>query len=431
MRQQDRHLIPLWRRIGIWPTSVGTSFCGFSRRYHLQRGMKFVLICFGMSTSLSVVAALLADPIISHTDSSLIVSKVISSRTAETLRGPAITGTSTLPPGPTYSHPIESNGSFAAIRKLDAFLLGVNLSGGEYNLNNDEYGRDYIYPDNIIIGYYAGKGMKVIRLPFLWERVQTALNGPLSLTELAHIDIVVKSANSEGVKVILDPHDFGQWRGSDIGSPAVPTSSFVDFWSKMARHYKGMPNVIFGLMNEPYRQSGQQWATIAEAAIMAIRQTGAPQQILVPGCNFDSGWIWDLGGNSQALAVTISDPFHNISFEVHQYLDGDASGTHFSPITEPNSGAHRLAAVTSWARRNRNKLFLGEFGVPSDQQSLLALSNMLTYLKQNSDVWEGGTYWAGGAWWGQYPMSIEPAGHPGAYIDKPQMAILQGALKTD
>src|SRR6185312_4722238 len=51
---------------------------------------------------------------------------------------------------------------------------------------------------------------------------------------------------------------------------------------------------------------------------------------------------------------------------------------------------------------------------------LQALDNMLTYIKQHTDVWSGVTYWAGGPWWGPYMFSIEPQNG----IDKPQMGIL-------
>ena len=43
-------------------------------------------------------------------------------------------------------------------------MLGVNLSGGEYKESGLAYGRDYIFPSNAEIDYYAGKGIDVIRV---------------------------------------------------------------------------------------------------------------------------------------------------------------------------------------------------------------------------------------------------------------------------
>ena len=73
------------------------------------------------------------------------------------------------------------------------WLLGVNLAGAEFasQKNPGTYGVDYIYPSHSEIDYYANAGMSVIRLPFLWERLQTSAYGPLDASQLAHIDDVV------------------------------------------------------------------------------------------------------------------------------------------------------------------------------------------------------------------------------------------------
>ena len=49
---------------------------------------------------------------------------------------------------------------------------------------------------------------------------------------------------------------------------------------------------------------------------------------------------------------------------------------------------------------------------------------MLTHVDFNSDVWLGGTYWAAGPW-NQDSFSIEPDVVGGAYVDRPQLAVLQ------
>ena len=63
-------------------------------------------------------------------------------------------------------------------------MVGVNLSGLEFapsglpGVINDTY----IEPTHGEIDYYAAKGMNVIRLPFLWERLQPVQRGPLDRT---------------------------------------------------------------------------------------------------------------------------------------------------------------------------------------------------------------------------------------------------------
>jgi aryl-phospho-beta-D-glucosidase BglC (GH1 family) len=59
------------------------------------------------------------------------------------------------------------------------------------------------------LDYYSSKGLKVIRVPFDGNRMQSLRNGPLSATEVADLDAVVTYANSKGLTVILDPHNYG------------------------------------------------------------------------------------------------------------------------------------------------------------------------------------------------------------------------------
>jgi uncharacterized membrane protein YgcG len=287
-------------------------------------------------------------------------------------------------------------------------------------------GSDYIYPSNQEIDYYASQGMTVIRVPFLAERLENNPNGPLSQQDLSQLQSVVSYAATKGIDVDLDMHNYGTVWGQEILPGSSTEQAYDNLWGQLATAFKSDPNVIFGLMNEPNTQTPTQQATIDNDAIAAIRQTGASQEVFVPGTDWTGGWTWVSSGNAAAInPQTIHDPDNNWAIEVHQYLDSDGSGTNFGPITDPNIGVERLTSVTQWAQQNGVKLFLGETGVPSDGQSLTALQNMLSYMEQNSSVWQGVAYWAGGQWWGSYPFSIEPSGLGTSNVQNaPQMNIL-------
>ncbi len=304
-------------------------------------------------------------------------------------------------------------------------LLGVNLSGAEYG--NPVTGRlnyDYVYPTTSEIDYFASLGLNTIRIPVAWQRLQPAQDGPLSATQLAQLDTLVAYAASKGVTVDIDLHNYGAGFGAEVGSAQTPDSSFANFWSQIAEHYKNAPNVIFGLMNEPNAQTPAAWAVAAQDAVNAIRATGAAQEILVSGSDWDTASSWVSSGNA-ATVGEITDPLNNVVFEVHQYFNPGSTGTS-TAVVSPEIGPQSLASITQWAAANGRKLFLGEFGAGSDPASLTALGNTLNYLNANAGVWQGGTYWAGGPWLGNYMFSADPQN--GA--EAPQTAVLAAAAAS-
>ena len=305
--------------------------------------------------------------------------------------------------------------------------LGVNLSGAEFGISDPTdgnysigtYGTNYTYPTHAELDYNASEGLNVIGLPFSWERLQPTENGPLDQTQLGYIDDIVHYAATKGLSVILDPHNYGYGYGNLIGSSGTPDSAFDSLWSQLAGHYSGQSNVIFGLMNEPHVQTPAQWVNPVNDAIAAIRATGAGQEILVPGTDWTGGDTWVSSGNASIFASNVVDPDHNIAFEIHQYSDADGSGSSTS-VVSTTIGEQRLEAVTQWAEQTGNKLFLGEFGAGSDPASIANMTNMLSYMQQHSDAWQGATEWGGGPWWGSYGFATDPVNG----VTTPQVATL-------
>ncbi|HEX5126364.1 MAG TPA: glycoside hydrolase family 5 protein [Rhodocyclaceae bacterium] len=299
---------------------------------------------------------------------------------------------------------------------------GTNLSGGEFGDVSGIYGYNYIYPNQSEVDYFINKRMNVVRLPFLWERLQSSIGTALNETEMARIDAFVAQTAAKGVFVILDPHNYAYYRGQMIDSSNVPNSAFADFWGRLASRYLGNPHVIFGLMNEPIGPTAVQWAASANAAVAAIRASGATNLILVPGTWWTGAHSWIDSGNSVAM-LAINDPINNFVFEVHQYLDSDSSGTQANCVSS-TIGSERVQAFTNWLRANGRKGFLGEFAGANNDICKQAVDNLLTDMENNSDVWAGWTWWSAGPWWGNYMFSIEPLNG----VDQPLMSVLANHL---
>jgi endoglucanase len=309
------------------------------------------------------------------------------------------------------------------------FYRGVNLPqagfGGQHIPG--VAGRDYLWPTGSDVNLFADMGANVLRIPFLWERMQPQLDMPLAQHELAQLDALVAAAAMRHVTILLDVHNYGLYRKLMIGSDAVPVTAFTDLWMRLATHYKDQPFVAFGLMNEPYQHKAEEWAAIAQQAIIAIRKTGANQLILVPGTRYSGAYSWmfkdGVLSNAEAL-VSLTDPADHFIFEVHQYFDTDSSGMHQLCVHE-DIGVQRLAAVTAWLRQTGRKGFLGEFGASKDAVCLAALKRTLRYMADNKDVWYGWSYWAAAAWFGDYMFNIYPP-DPEHF---PQVGILKDAMR--
>eukprot|EP00026_Physarum_polycephalum_P007009 Phypoly_transcript_07062.p1 GENE.Phypoly_transcript_07062~~Phypoly_transcript_07062.p1 ORF type:complete len:522 (+),score=69.42 Phypoly_transcript_07062:45-1610(+) len=301
-------------------------------------------------------------------------------------------------------------------------LTGVNLSGAEFG-SSDIPGKEfsnYVWNTPSDAKYFVDKGMNVYRIPFLWERMQPVPGGPLASEYLGGLQTLVSYLTNNSRYSVIDPHNYGRGFGGIIGQSATSISLYADFWYKLAMEFKGNPWVIFGLMNEPNNQDVHIWEKAAQTAIEAIRFTGATNQITVPGIDWTGAWSW--GDENAPVMISITDPINNFVFEVHQYLDIDGSGTHPTCVNS-TIGVDRIDNFTQWARANKRRGYLGEFGVGPNTICEEALAGMTTYMDTNDDVWFAWTYWAGGPWWGNgYFTNLSPNS---SGIDRPQMAYLQ------
>ena len=300
-------------------------------------------------------------------------------------------------------------------------MTGVNLAGAEFGEPGGAHGTGYRYPDDSEIDDIAKRGFTILRLPFLWERLQPVLSEALDAKEFERLDHVVTRSLDKKLAIILDLHNYAR-RGDDvIGSDSLPIAAFADVWRRLAERYKARDGVVFGLMNEPHDMKTEDWAKASQAAIDSIRATRACNRILVPGNAWTGAHSWRSNsyGTPNAIAMaSVSDPAKRMTYEFHQYLDSDWSGR--APTCQrPSDVVAALAVATDWLRKEKATGFLGEIGAGADKQCLAGLSAMLAHLNAN-DVWKGWTAWAAGAWWPQdYPLLLRTIDGK----DTPQLAI--------
>jgi len=318
--------------------------------------------------------------------------------------------------------------STAFPRSIDTLPIGINLAGAEFGQTTlpGKLGTDFTYPTVQEIDYYASKGIRVIRIPFRWERMQPVLEGPLDSLQLGYLTSFTDSCAKRNIQVILDMHNFGTYTIDSvdyiINIGKVTRTDLADFWLKMAMVFKDRPNIYaYDLMNEANNMGPQVWLFDAQQVIDAIRSVDMHTTLMISGDRNSSAECWP---NCSDELKYLVDPANKLVYDAHCFFDIDGLGyygiTSYDEIgADPYVGVRRAKPFIEWCRANNKQGFIGAFGVPGDDPRWLGvLDTFLHYITTNC---VNGTYWAGGAWWGSYPLSIEPDNNG----DKPQMAALQ------
>lgn len=310
-------------------------------------------------------------------------------------------------------------------------LTGVNVAGGDIYYKNLPAngvltsGSQFLFITHKDVDYLASKNMNFIRLLFSWEAMQPTLNGAIDnkgTYGLAMKD-VVDYATSKNLFVMIEPHAglsdaFAGYRGNKVGSTAVPSASFGDFWKKMADIYKGNPRVLYGLSNEPNGMGTMQWYGAAQSAITGIRNSGSSQTIMVPGNGFSAPSSWNDNWYDTATPkvsnavgwLTLKDPKNNLVATTHVYADSGGGGG-ADDIVSATIYQERIAPIVAWAKTNKIKVHLSEYGVnTTNTLAQSTLTNLMNYLKSNSDVMIGSAFWTYGSlsWWSSYRFTMCP-----------------------
>lgn len=302
---------------------------------------------------------------------------------------------------------------------------GVNVAGAEFGETAlpGTLGTQYIYPTSAESArYFAGKGQTLVRVPFLWERLQPTAFGPLAADDLRQLRAMLDVAAGAGQVVILDMHNYGRYYRQPL--TRAEAGKLADVWTKLAREFRGHPGLFgYEIMNEPHDlpDGADGWAYLAQVAADAIRGEDRQAWLLIPGYGWQGAWTWPQ--NNPMLDVR--DPSGRLLYAAHQYFDRDGSGKYAQGYDgeggSPTIGADRLRPFQQWLAARGAHGIVTEYGVPGDDPRwLTVLDQFLAVIEADPRI-AGGTYWAAGPWWASYPLSVEPTGGS----DRPQMSVLE------
>lgn len=276
------------------------------------------------------------------------------------------------------------------------------------------------------IDLFLERGMNFYRLPIAWERIQQSLYGNLDVGYLGRLHDTVDAIVSRGATVMIDIHGYARYKSQSepdasvspiIGSAGVPTDALADLWGKLAAEFGEASQtspIWFDIMNEPHDIDAVVWATAANAAVAAIRDSGAQNVIMVPPVQWGTAWDFSWHEGMQDHTQDIVDPLDNYVVQVHQYSQGDGPDC----TTDANDFITLVGPAEEWARANERRLFLGEFNASQDDACLPAIDALLTHLEDNrvgqpSGIWIGWSVWAINARgnWDELDNDDGPEGH--------------------
>lgn len=267
----------------------------------------------------------------------------------------------------TYPDQVDTVSTQAEVleQHLGGTGRGINVAGAEFaapsdsarssfsNKNPGRYGVAYHYDSSETFRFLASRGIRMVRIPFRWERIQPRLNGRLSRAEARRLTGAIDRAGEAGLDVVLDMHNYGAYyRDKDgvgirhaVGSRHCSTADLVDVWRRLSKRFEANRNVVgYGLMNEPTgiaatarSTAAERWERMSQRVLDTIRARGDNKTVLVPGYNWSGVATW----TANHPDAWIVDPLNRFRYEAHHYWDHDHSGKYVLSYEEEVERAAR------------------------------------------------------------------------------------------
>ena len=275
--------------------------------------------------------------------------------------------------------------------------VGINLAGAEF---------DYVFwPAANYLDHIAGKGVRLLRLPIRWEKLQPTRNGALDSGYVGKLKETLIACAARGIKVQPEIHNYAWVAGQRLESLSTSygRAELLDLMLKLDGALAPLATdarpIGYGLMNEPNNMPQERvtWKAIAQHVVTGFRKQNMQALLYVCG----DGWSGAHSWQSVNRDFILNDPADRIVYEAHQYFDWNSSGlyeraTAVADGATVNTAIARLKPFVEWGRANNVRLAIGEMGVPYNKDTAAwfpIINRAYDYLAENGvEVY----HWAGG-----------------------------------
>lgn len=248
------------------------------------------------------------------------------------------------------------------------YRRGVNISSAEeiaagfHSGNPGDYqpttgSTGWWYFSQASLDYLFSRGVRTVRLPFRWERVQPTLGAAFDATLLSYLTDCIARCAAAGLKVILDNHNgAGFYNGTTteakLGGGVLTREHLADFWTRMSAAMKADATrdatvIAFDLMNEPngmaagaFASAAKQWEDASQHVVSALRTAGETRLLMVPGYNFSNARVWV----QEHPRKWITDTTNNHRYTAHHYFPRFGDGQFNAGYTQEIANA----ALDGW-----------------------------------------------------------------------------------
>jgi hypothetical protein len=245
--------------------------------------------------------------------------------------------------------------------------VGANLgtgNGGPFsNANPGTYGTHYSFDSTASLQYLASRGVKTVRFPMRWERMQPDLGGGLNATEMARVIDYIDRAAAVGIKVIPSLFNYGGYwlhdpscncgrvQGLDQPGSVVTGQKLANFWKLFAQATSSKSTIVgFGIMGEPVNAATwQSWEAASQAVVSAVRSLPASQggdrQIFVDTYGYAHPAKISVNGTCMWTPCYhpngpwINDPLKRTVYSAHHYFADDPDGGYDYDVETGNARA--------------------------------------------------------------------------------------------
>ncbi len=321
------------------------------------------------------------------------------------------------------------------------YLAGVNMGALNNNPRVDNsiarIGTNYRDVEQKYIDKYRKLGCKVMRLMIAPERCVDVNKGVLRPGHMAEIKSAMDRLAEAGIQAFFDPHSYMRLWSTvpanyvnkygynesiyggvrklwiPVGAPdcLMDEDGYADFLNKITAMFAGHPAFLgIGIANEPFRRTndkGQdadplnvvaQYFSNLPKYISAVSAASKTCRIFVGGGEYCTALNWPAVSNQ---LVSLADPYDQIVYEAHQYLDGKMYGggqwNNRNEVIPVENGVKMVKPFVEWLDANGKRGIIGEEGFPAGNKSAAAATvKLLEYTSAHGvPVFQ----WCAGAGW--------------------------------